>query len=513
MKKFLTTLLAALMLLTLLAPSVLAEGRVDWGEAPEAKKLTLFADCTWLPYDTLDGIIPQWITEETGITVELIKATDSNQIVMLVASGDLPDMIMTDNANMFRELSNSDMCYSYNELIEQYVPNCEVPEVEQNMNAYYSEDGNYYMLKNYFNTIEEIEAAGGLAVNNNQFYIRTDIFEAMGETEYPSNTEELMALLGRVKEQYPDMIPMVFQHRNYGAFASLVGLDLGMPKDADGNPVHQMSAPQFKDYLSVINQMYRAGYILEENFSFNSDEQMIQYMSNGQGFMFSSFGLDDATYTGYVRNADPEASLDQLPLMDNYARTFSVSGWAGTFITKDCADPEAAIKLIAWLKDGDNKYGSWCGVKGADWDWDENGNFVALERYAEAKANGAVDPTYTGVGFLLSATDYICEGVVGYATYSERVRAILDDSCARADFSNVWGLVSPVADSEEGVIYSELSDLMIEYFPIVCMSQTDEEFEANFAEMMGEADAIGIATYNAWAAETYAALCEQFGTV
>ena len=59
MKKFLTTLLAALMLLTLLAPSVLAEGRVDWGEAPEAKKLTLFADCTWLPYDTLDGIIPQ----------------------------------------------------------------------------------------------------------------------------------------------------------------------------------------------------------------------------------------------------------------------------------------------------------------------------------------------------------------------------------------------------------------------------------------------------------------------
>ena len=70
-----------------------------------------------------------------------------------------------------------------------------------------------------------------------------------------------------------------------------------------------------------------------------------------------------------------------------------------------------------------------------------------------------------------------------------------------------------MADSEEGVIYSELSDLMIEYFPIVCMSQTDEEFEANFAEMMGEADAIGIATYNAWAAETYAALCEQFGTV
>ncbi len=513
MKKFLTALLAVAMMLTALAPVALAEDRVTWPDPPEEKTLTLFADCSWLPYDTLDGIIPQWIKEQTGITIDMTKSTDSNQIVLLVASGELPDLIMTDNADMFRELSSTDLCYPFNELIEQYVPNWEVPEVEQKMNSYYSEDGNYYMLKNYFNTVEDVKAAGGLAFNNNQFYMRTDIFEAMGETEIPSNFEEMMALLGRVKEQYPDMVPMVFQHRNYGAFAHLVGLDRSAPKDADGNLVHEMSDPKFKDFLSVINQMYRAGYILEENFSFNSDEQMIQYMSNGQGFMFTSFGLDDAVYTSYVRSTVPDGKLDQLPLMDNYAQTFSIGGWAGCFISKNCSDPETAIKLIGWIKDGDNMYCSWCGVKGTDWDWDEDGNFVPLERYVEAKAAGAVDPTYTGVGFLLSATDYICEGVVGYATYDERVRGILDETSKRANFSNLLGLCTPVANTDEAIIKTELSDLMTEYFPIVCMSATEEDFEANFATMMTEADNIGIQQYNEWLSQTYAEICELFGTV
>lgn len=511
MKKMATVLLVIVMLMTAVAPAAFAEGRVVWPENPEPKTLTFFADCSWLPFDTLDGIIPQWIKEVTGITVDMTKSTDDNQVVLLVASGDLPDLLMTDKTDIFRELSSPEMCYAFDELIAEYIPNWEVPQPEKALNGYYSEDDHYYMLKNYFNTAEEIKAAGSIAVNNPGFYYRTDIFANLGIDAVPTDFDGVMAMLAAVKEQYPDMVPMVFQHRNYSAFSTFVGLDRTMPLDENGNLVHEMSAPQFKAFLSTINQMYRAGYILEENFSYNSDEQMYQHMTNGDGFMFSGYGLDEQVFDAYVKSFDPNAQLQLMPLMDNYNVTFGVDGWAGTFITKTCSDPEAAIKLIGWLKDGDNALASQAGVYGIDWTWDENGVFQPLERYLEAQKAGAVDQTYTGVAFLLGASSYVSEGIVSYATASENVRAILDESTQRATFSNVVGLVQPIANSDEAIIKTNLSGLMTEYFPIVCMSATEEDFETNFAAMMEEADAIGIAQLNAWLTENYAALCEQFG--
>lgn len=511
MKRLLTLVLAIMMALSV-AVGATAEARVTWDENPEPVTLKMFADCTWLPYDSFDGIIPQWIEEQTGIKLELTKATDSNQIVLMVAGGDIPyDLVMTDNVTMFREMSSSDVSYAFDELIAEYVPNWEVPEVEQNLNKYYSSDDHYYMLKNYFNTVDDIKAAGSIAINTNGFYFRRDIFDTLGIETVPTTFDGVMEMLAKVKEQYPEMTPMVFQHRNYSAFATFAGLDTGFPTDAEGNLVYMFSDPTFKDYYSCINQMYRAGYITAENFSFNSDEQMYQYMTDGSGFMFSGYGLDESVFDAYVKSGNPDASLQLMPLMDNYKRTFDVAGWAGCFIPKGCTNPEAAIKLIAWMKDGDNRIASQAGVYGTDWTWDENGVFQSLDRYKEAQAAGAIDQTYTGVAFLLCVSDYISEGKVGYSTASDNAKAILDDACARSNYSNLIGLATPEANSDEAIIKTNLEDLRKEYFPIICMAESDEEFEAKYAEMMDEAEKIGLSDYNAWLSAKYVSLCEEFG--
>ncbi len=511
-KRFLCILMAAVMALVFSLPAALAEDRVTWPENPEEKTLTLFADCTWLPFDTLDGIVPQWIKEQTGISIDMTKATDSNQISLLIASGDLPDLIMTDNQNIFRQLSASDMCYSYTDLIAQYVPNWDVPEVEQRMNAYYSQDGKYYMLKNYFNTIDQILAATTPGPNNDQFHVRGDIYEALGRPE-ATDEEGFMNLLALVKENYPDMVPLVFQARNYSAFATIVGLDRNMPTDADGNYVHEMSDPKFRDFLRVINNCYRAGYITEENFSFSTDEQQMQFVSDGSAFMITNYAQnDEKVFSALVQQTDPDAWFEQLPLMDNYNRTISVTGWAGCFISKNCSDPEAAIRLIAWLKDGDNKISSQMGVKGIDWYYDEDGVLQMGDRYVEAQNAGSIDRTYTYVSFLLSASDYLSESSINYTGGTEQAREIYKQIRDRANWSNVVGMCEPTSDSDEGIIKSQLTDLMTEYFPIVCMSESDEEFDANFNKMMEEADAIGIDKLNTYLTNTYNDLCEEFGT-
>jgi putative aldouronate transport system substrate-binding protein len=447
MKKMVSLLLALAMAFTLLVPA-LAEDRVTWPEEKEPVELTLFADCTWLDYDSFDGIVPQWIQDATGIKLNLIKATDSNQLALLIAGGELPDLIMTDSSTMFYELSHDDMCYPFDELIAQYVPNWSVPEVEQKLNAYYSEDGRYYMLKNYFNTVEDIKSATKVAPNNDQFHVRGDIYEALGRPDATSE-ESFMNLLETVKEQYPDMVPMVFMPRNYGAFASLVGLDRSMPTDENGNYVYEMSDPHFRDFLRVINDCYRAGYIMAENFSFNSDEQQQQYIADGSAFMITGYGVnDEQNFTTMVQSTNPDAWFEQMPLMDNYARTFSVTGWAGCFISKNCADPEAAIKLIAWLKDGDNQISAGCGPEGEYWYYDENGEFHFTDKYDQAIAADAY--AMTDVGFLLSASTFLSEGVISYTKATAATRALYDETRDRANWSNVLGMCSPAGTSDEG---------------------------------------------------------------
>ena len=269
----------------------------------------------------------------------------------------------------------------------------------------------------------------------------------------------------------------------------------------------------YNDILKLINNCYRAGYILEENFSFSTDDQQMQFVSDGSAFMITNFAQnDEKVFTALVKQTNPDAWFEQMPLMDNYNRTISVTGWAGCFITKNCSDPEAAIKLIGWLKDGKNKYASQMGVEGVDWWLDENGVIVLGERYLEAQDAGAIDRTYTYVSFLLAASDYLSESSINYAGGTEQARQLYKDVRDRANWSNVLGMCDPAGTSDEGIIKSKLTDLMSEYFPIVCMSATDEEFEANFSKMLEEADAIGIKTLNTYLTKTYAELSEQFGT-
>ena len=507
-KRTLSVLLILAMLFTAAAPGLAA---VEWDPTHEVT-LTLFADITWLAWDALDGICAQFMKENTGITINMVKATDSNQLSLMISSGELPDLICatTDNNAMY-DLSDSDLCYSYNELIEAYCPDWEISPVEQALNSYYSTDGKFYMLMNNFNTIEELEQSPYKARNIDNFYIRGDLYEQLGSPEI-HDTETFMEVLEAAKEQFPEVIPMVFQMRNYKAFSHLVGFDTGMPTDTDGNYVYQTSDPKFKEFWAVINECYRRGFITEENFSFTSDDQQLSLMSAGSAFMITNFFSGAKGFTNMVQQSVPDAYYMELPVMDNYKNTKSVTGWQGLFITRNCSDPETAIKLVRWVKQPEIMRAIQSGYEGIDYSYDENGILVMGDRYNESSANGTVATDYTPMHYILSSSSFISECESNYANASEYEREIYAEAWDKTNWSNVLGLCNPSASSDEGVIKISLDELVSEYFGICCLSKTEEEFEANYAKMLEEAEAIGVETLNAYLSETYKTLSEQLGT-
>ena len=55
--------------------------------------LKLFCDEVWWPYTDWSGRIPDIVTEKFGIKFEVTVPTDVNQLNMMIASGDLGDLV------------------------------------------------------------------------------------------------------------------------------------------------------------------------------------------------------------------------------------------------------------------------------------------------------------------------------------------------------------------------------------------------------------------------------------
>ena len=76
----------------------------------EVVELDIFVDQTWWPVDNFEGIFPEYITEQTGVKLNVTVAADSQQLGLMLSSGDLPDLIYTQDAS---RLSNAEYCYTY----------------------------------------------------------------------------------------------------------------------------------------------------------------------------------------------------------------------------------------------------------------------------------------------------------------------------------------------------------------------------------------------------------------
>ena len=85
---------------------------------PDPITMDIFMDFTWMPVDSFEGIIPEEITRQTGVTLDATFALDYNQLGVMASSGELPDLVWTQN--MIDRLSSGDICYSIEDLIEEY---------------------------------------------------------------------------------------------------------------------------------------------------------------------------------------------------------------------------------------------------------------------------------------------------------------------------------------------------------------------------------------------------------
>jgi len=479
------------------APSATTSGTP--AKSGEVKELSLFIDASWYPVKEWKGSVAEKITEKTGIKLNVTVATDDKQLPLMIASGDLPDLVFT-YANIER-MSDSKLSYPWNELIAQYAPDFKIDNTRIAIHT--MDDGNFYTVRNAFATQEEMAknkyAVGG--DGNPGIAVREDILAELGNPPVDS-VENFVKVLGMVKEKYPDMIPLIMDKdwieqyflQQFGAEGLLDGW-----YERDGKVDYSIRQPEMLEFFKFMNRLYREGFILAENFAYTNDQIDDQYATSGKAFAHSHTVSIADTNNIKVKNAGESFTFKMLPsaLSENTKAVSSGLGFAGTFITKKNKDPEASIKFIEFLASDEGKKLTMFGVEGEHWTWNEEG-YPNL-KYDSSDADFV---NSNGIKWWYLYNDGVMEGMLGYVPGAQKTQALLERK-AFTVYKPELGLIQLQPDSNEKTIKTKIDEMIKNEKVKIYLAKSEAEAVANYESMVKNAEKIGLDRLTEWANQTY----------
>jgi putative aldouronate transport system substrate-binding protein len=462
--------------------------------------IDLFVAENWFTCKDWTGAVCDAITDATGVKFNVTIATDYNQLPVLVASGDAPEMVFS--SVDYNLMSNSDVSYDWGSLIEEYCPEWEIPEETKAL--YTMSDGKFYTLLNSFSSQEEWEAdsiaspatMAGLAIND-------DIMEELGNPEI-NTLEDLDAVFAQVKEKYPDVTPLVMNSvwmSMYFAEQMGVNREASFYVNDDGDVQYWIDQPGQLEYYKLINEWYRKGYIMAENYAFNNEDEPLQYAINGKCFAYAytSRAADTINARVEANGGTTHWSALTTQLTDHPLYNYTWTGWAGTYITKNCKNPEAAIKVMEYLhSDEGQKLSSW-GIEGEDYTLSEDGSypvFLSSRQDYDALAQRGL-PNWGLIG-----GSGVVECLGNYVEGSEFAKTI-EAQKPYIYYNPFLGLINPESGTEEYDIQVNIDEMVKVETSKIFLADSEEACEQAYNDMIEIAKGMGLEQLEAYATETY----------
>ena len=327
MKKMLSILLCAAMLLTLCAPA-LAESNdvtiefVQWWE-PE------------LPEGSFRAIMDDFEASNPGIKVKLISnpfASTRDLVVSGAATNTLSDVVGLDGAWV-------------NDLVNQ---NALLP-----MDGYMAADEGF-SADDVAASVKVNDGTYMFAVANFTYhlFVNTKLLKDAGIETMPKTWSEFIAVCQELQSKNHDAFGWDFPFSSLYAsagqdqFMTWVWATGGKMLDENGKP-NFVNNEAISKTLSFFKQAYEAGVMSPGVFSKQSQDMFEEFASGRSAFMIN--GLS-AIASLHDRNADLEFNVIDIPVADDYTDTHGMmyAAW-GIGVSASSAHPEEAWKLVSYL--------------------------------------------------------------------------------------------------------------------------------------------------------------------
>ncbi|MDR1971330.1 MAG: hypothetical protein LBQ46_05360 [Treponema sp.] len=469
---------------------------------------TIWVDMPWFWYDKYEGKeVADKMTEISGVKLEMTRAVDTTQLPIMIASGNLPDLIYTDFQNSIVGLSDPNVCWPMNELSARYGVDIHASEVDISNNT--ADDGNYYTIKNIF--IPQERYAKGEVVSGpgtSSVSYRLDIWEEIGRPQF-NTLDDLEKALIAAKEKYPRIVPFLNDGGVLGYVKRFFMRQLGIPDsnfqyDSRGNVIHLISNPDLLEYYKLMNRYYRQGLISLEAQTYNY-ERFQDLRNSGNTFMTNrssgEAGLSNAAQVQAGRNL-------RFKLIDhnlgNKPVVFDTGiGWAGLFITKNNKDPRRAIEYFAWHRLPETRRLAAWGIEGRHWEYNEKGQTVRTQWLRDAVAGGGSQYDY-GIGTWLFGDQGDENAFIDYGVTSQDALDALNLRRETAKITQVHPELyfAEPKDGDMRIIFTRISDMFITASNEIIFADSEAAMLAAYNRMVQQANTLGLGTLEKWSNDT-----------
>jgi putative aldouronate transport system substrate-binding protein len=479
--------------------AVTARGNKDTGSQSaggqgKPVELDMFIDFTWFETDSWTGIIPEEITRKTGVRPVVTRAVDNNQLGMMIASGNLPDLIFTES--QLPRMATTDFAFPYNELITKYSPEWKPdPMVVANSKLLNAKpgDNNYYFLLTAFSTGEKWKNAAGLG-NMPSILVRQDILDELGNPQIKT-FDDFERVLGMVKSRYPNMIPYLPRPQLYWgnkAIRTWFGCSNDLFAEENGKVVFYTNTKNYRNYLEYVNRLYRRGYINADSYSLTESDCKAMFQ-NGQVFAMSQATTGEGySYGEMVKSVKADAYSREIFILNPDTKYYNGgTGWAGVVITKNCRNPEAAIKFMQYLWTLEGMRLTEWGREGIEWNMGADGLPVFSAEWLEAAKDRPLYYSKYNPHYFISM-DQVVEVDGRMAELPADYRQVYKEVTPYLYICPWLGAASPKQDGPEKNILTKLDD-MTQNSEVKCfLAENDTEFARYYNEIMNNAKTIGV---------------------
>jgi len=379
-------LLAIILTCTMLTLAGCADKENNTGENPTPITFDWYVNYSWFVTSWGGNSVSDAITKDTGVSVNFISppGNEAEKLNALIASDSLPDLITLGWWEpQYGEIVESGMVYALNELADKYDPYFYEVADETVRDWYTWGDGNIYCYPNSSFTPNDLATHDDIA-SNQTFLVRKDIYEAIGSPDM-TTPEGFYKAVKDAYYKFPQvggeaLIPIgahVFDDTGCVSFDQYLMNFLAIPYEKDGKYYDRYTDEEYIKWLKMFRKLSSEGYLSPDVFV-DSRTQMSEKIANGRYFcmLYQRTDLADQEKLLYEKSPEsiyiavdgPKNSKGDDPILPSNG----ITGWTITLISKNCKDPERAIKFMSYLLSEKGQKLIYLGVEGETYT-EENG--------------------------------------------------------------------------------------------------------------------------------------------
>ncbi|MFC4775730.1 extracellular solute-binding protein [Paenibacillus sp. GCM10023252] len=452
----------------------------------------------------------KWIQEQKGVNVEYIQSGGAagQKFNTMIVSNELPDVLTLDRSADLEKLVQAGQLVPISKYVDKY-PNLKKWAGEKTLGMLKSSDGELYGFPNWY----------GGQNGNTAWAVNKEIYKALGSPKLETY-EDLEAYLQKVKEAYPNVVPLetgeltgggILQAGNliysgYGEGKTTLFLE-NLKAFPENNQLQSVfKDPALLDSVKELNKLFNAKLITQDAFTQKSD-QVQEKLKTGR---VAVIGLNNIYQVeeghALLSQANIEHGYEVIPPLhaaglDGSKITpanFSTIGWNVSVITKKAADPEKIFAYMDWATSEEGQQLFQYGPKGLLWDEADADGVPVPNEKSKTMEQAEKDKLKIGTGNYF-ANSVLRQNMINL--YQERYvgkkpgqfdgvlanKILKPSSYDTTEFEGI----QPMPDTDLGIIYGQVKDIMKEAYARAVFAKNADEATKIINKAQSDAEAAG----------------------